>query len=136
LKHVKEVMYLTKQKLVPGVIGKEVDAPGRAYFEKHGLLEYLVCPFAHTIGLHEAEAPFFGPNSADVIKPGMAICVDVSFFGHPEWNGVRIETGYEITENGPVPFSEKMDRHFLGDLREQQSDEIHRDNRAAVLASD
>jgi len=39
----------------------------------------------------------------------MAVCVDVSFFGHPEWNGARIETGYEITEDGPVPFSAKMD---------------------------
>jgi hypothetical protein len=40
----------------------------------------------------------------------MAVCVDVSFFGHPEWHGARIETGYEITEVGPVPFSAKMDR--------------------------
>jgi len=28
----------------------------------------------------------------------------------PEFNGARIETGYEITENGTVPFSKKMDR--------------------------
>jgi len=39
----------------------------------------------------------------------MTICVDVSFFGHPEWNGARIETGYEITKDGPVAFSAKMD---------------------------
>jgi Xaa-Pro aminopeptidase len=76
------------------------------------LLKYLVCPFAHTIGLHEAEAPFFGPNSQDALKPGMATCIDVSFFGHPAWNGARIETGYEITENGPVPFSPKMDKEL------------------------
>jgi len=109
LNHLKEVFRLTKAQLVPGRKGCEIDAPGRAYYEKHGLLKYLVCPFAHTIGLHEAEAPFFGPNSQDVLKPGMTVCVDVSFFGHPEWHGARIETGYEITENGPVPFSVKMD---------------------------
>lgn len=112
LHHLKEVFRLTKAQLVPGRKGSEIDAPGRAYFEKHGLLKYLVCPFAHTIGLHEAEAPFFGPHSKDVLKPGMTVCIDVSFFGHPEWNGARIETGYEITEHGPVAFSPKMDKEF------------------------
>jgi Xaa-Pro aminopeptidase len=110
LHHLKEVFRLTKAQCVPGRKGCEIDAPGRAYFEKHGLLKYIVCPFAHTIGLHEAEAPFFGPNSQDVLRPGMTICIDVSFFGHPVWNGARIETGYEITENGPVPFSPMMDK--------------------------
>ena len=86
---------------MPGTVGREIDAPGREYFKKHGFMKYLVCPFAHTIGLNEAEAPFFGPNSDDVVQPGMAVCVDVSFFGHPELNGVRIETAYEITERGP-----------------------------------
>jgi len=114
LMHLKEVMRLTKEQLVSGKTGREIDAPGRAYYKEHNLLKYMVCPFAHTIGLHEAEAPFFGPNSDDVLEPGMAVCVDVSFFGHPEWYGARIETGYEITEKGPLPFSEKMDRLLTG----------------------
>ena len=110
MRHLKEAFRLTKAQLMPGKIGREIDAPARAYFEKNGFSKYLVCPFVHTIGLHEAEAPFFGPNSDDVLRPGMTVCVDVSFFGHPEFNGVRIETGYEITDKGPVPMSEKMDR--------------------------
>lgn len=115
IKHLKEAMSLTKQQLVPGKIGKEIDAPGRAYFEKVGYLQYLVCPFAHTTGIMEAEAPFFGPNSTDILVPGMTVCVDVSFFGHPEFNGVRIETAYEITEKGPVPMSKIMNDILLGD---------------------
>ena len=115
MRHLKEAFRLTKAQLQPGKIGKEIDAPARAYFAKHDLSKYLVCPFAHTIGLHEAESPFFGPHSQDVLKPGMTVCVDVSFFGHPEFNGVRIETGYEITANGPVPFSKKMDALFCED---------------------
>ena len=107
--HLREAFRLTKQQLVLGKIGKEVDAPARAYFQKHGLSDYLVCPFAHTIGLHEAESPFFGPGSTDELVPGMAICIDVSFFGHPEWNGVRIETGYVMTERGAEPLSVKLD---------------------------
>jgi Xaa-Pro aminopeptidase len=113
LRHMKEVFVLTRDMLKPGVSGREIDAPGRAYYKKHGLMRYLVCPFAHTIGLMEAEAPFFGPSSDDVLRPGMAVCIDVSFFGHPELNGVRIETGFEITEKGAVPFSPEMERTLL-----------------------
>jgi Xaa-Pro aminopeptidase len=114
VKHLREAFNLTKAMLIPGKIGSEIYAPARAYFEKVGLSKYLVCPFAHTIGLHEAESPFFGPNSDDVLKPGMTVCVDVSFFGHPEWHGTRIETGYEITENGALPLSAKMDKVCSG----------------------
>jgi Xaa-Pro aminopeptidase len=112
LQHLKTAFQLTKAQLQVGKIGKEIDAPARAYFAEHGFSKYLICPFVHTIGLHEAESPFFGPNSADVLKPGMMVCVDVSFFGHPEFNGVRIETGYEITAAGPVALSPTMDAHF------------------------
>ena len=110
LKHLSEALRLTRSKLVPGNIGKEIDAPARAYFNKVSYLKYLVCPFCHTIGVHEAESPFFGPHSKDELKPGMTVCIDVSFFGHPEFNGVRIETGYEITEKGLVPMSPYMDK--------------------------
>ena len=110
MKYLREAFCLTKEMLKVGLTGREIDAPARAYFKKHGFEKYLVCPFVHTIGLNEAECPFFGPNSEDVLVPGMTVCVDVSFFGHPEFNGVRIETGYEITDKGAVPFSAKMDR--------------------------
>ncbi|MGO8790959.1 MAG: hypothetical protein ACLQVL_26745 [Terriglobia bacterium] len=53
----KEAFCLTKKQLLPGKIGREIDAPARAYFAKHNLSKYLVCPFAHTIGLHESEPP-------------------------------------------------------------------------------
>ena len=113
VKHLKEAFCLTKEALVVGKTGRQIDAPARAYFKKAGLSKYLVCPFVHTIGLHEAESPFFGPNSNDVLQPGMTVCVDVSFFGHPEFNGTRIETGYEISDKGILPLSEKMDKYFV-----------------------
>ncbi len=113
MKYLKEAFALTREQLVPGKTGREIDKPARDYFKKHGFSRYLVCPFCHTIGLHEAESPFFGPNSEDILKPGMTVCIDVSFFGHPEFYGARIETGYEITEKGAVPFSSKMDSYFM-----------------------
>lgn len=112
----REAFKLTKAMLIPGKTGREIDAPARAYFNKLGFSKYLVCPFVHTIGLHEAESPFFGPNSSDVLVPGMTVCVDVSFFGHPEFNGVRIETGYEITEKGAIPLSPKMDKIHTSEI--------------------
>lgn len=110
MRHLKEAFRLTRAQLQPGKVGKEIDAPARAYFIKHDLSKYLVCPFAHTIGLHQAESPFFGPHSQDVLKPGMTVCIDVSFFGHPEFHGVRIETGYEITTNGGAVQHERWTR--------------------------
>lgn len=117
MNHLREVMRLTKDMLKPGVSGMEIDVPGREYYKKHGLFDYLVCPFAHTIGLMEAEAPFYGPNSKDILVPGMTVMVDVSFFGHPDLHGARIETGYIITENGCKPMSPKMDEYFSKDLK-------------------
>lgn len=116
LNHMRETMRLTKDMLKPGMTGREIDVPGRKYYEKHGLADYIVCPFAHSIGLMEAEAPFFGPNGDFELVPGMAVMVDVSFFGHPELHGGRIETGYIITETGCKPMSEKLDAYFMQDL--------------------
>jgi len=115
--HLRETFRLTKEQLKPGKCGQEIDAAGRAYFEKNNLMDYLVCPFAHTIGLMEAEAPFYGPGSKDVLEPGMAVMVDISFFGHPTLYGARIETGYVITETGCRPFSPKMDAYFMNDIK-------------------
>lgn len=113
----RKVLRATKAMLKPGVSGKEIDVPGREIFQEEGLLPYLVCPFAHTIGLMEAEAPFYGPNSEDVLEPGMTVCVDVSFFGHPTLHGARIETVYTITEDGCRPLCPELDAWFEEDVK-------------------
>ena len=116
LNHMRETFRLTRDMLKPGMSGKEIDVPGRLYYEKHGLSDYIVCPFAHSIGLMEAESPFFGPNGDFILVPGMTVMVDVSFFGHPDLHGGRIETGFVITENDCRPLSPKMCDYFMKDL--------------------
>lgn len=116
LNYMRETFRLTYGMLKPGMTGREIDVPGRLYYEKHGLGDYLVCPFAHSIGLMEAESPFFGPNGDFELVPGMGVMVDVSFFGHPELYGGRIETGFIITETGAEPMSKKMFDYFMKDL--------------------
>ena len=108
-----EVMKVTKSMLRIGVSGREIDKEGRKLYEKGGYLKYLVCPFAHTMGLMEAEAPFFGPNSDDVLEKNMIVNVDVSFFGHPTLNGLRVETCYVITENGAEPLCPEFEQELL-----------------------
>jgi len=108
-----EAYRITRNALKVGSIGKEIDTPVREFMEKKGYSKYLVCPFAHTIGLMEAEAPFFGPGSNDVLKPGMTVCIDVSVFSVPEVHGVRFETGYLVTEQGPEPLSPAFDQKIL-----------------------
>jgi Xaa-Pro aminopeptidase len=46
----------------------------------------------------------------------MTVCVDVSFFGHPEFHGARIETGYRITETGCEPLCPPMDALLCRDV--------------------
>ena len=116
LNHMRETFRLTHEMLKPGMSGKEIDVPGRKYYEKHGLMDYLVCPFAHSMGLMEAETPFFGPNGDFVLEPGVIVNIDVSFFGHPELHGGRIETGFVITDNGCKPLSPKLFNYFMKDL--------------------
>ena len=107
-----EAFCLTREMLVPGKTGRAIDVPARKLYERIGWVDYIVCPFAHSTGLSEVESPFFGPGGDDPLEPGMTVCVDVSVFGHPELNGWRIETGYEITETEPVPLSPMMDERL------------------------
>ena len=113
---VREVFRKTRDALKPGECGRTLDPIGLEIYKKHGLTPYIVCPFVHTIGLMEAERPFFGPNSEDILVPGMTVAIDISFFGHPEHHGVRIETGYLITEDGFEPLSPEMDARLSDEL--------------------
>ncbi len=112
-----EVMKLTKSMLKIGNTGKQIDAAGCELYKKGGYLKYMVCPFAHTMGLMEAEAPFFGPNSEDKIEKNMIINVDVSFFGHPTLNGLRVETCYVITENGAEALCPEFEEELFNYVR-------------------
>lgn len=108
-----EVMQVTKNMLKIGNSGRQIDAEGRKLYDKGGYLKYLVCPFAHTMGLMEAEAPFFGPNSDDVLQKNMIVNVDVSFFGHPTLHGLRVETCYVITEKGAEPLCPEFEQELF-----------------------
>jgi len=111
IKMVAEAYVMSRELLKPGMIGRENYKKIKNFFvDKGGYDRYIVCPFVHTIGLNEAEAPFFGPNSDDELKENMTVCIDSSLWGHPELHGVRVESGFVITKNGYKPFSPYMDK--------------------------
>ncbi|MEN3185260.1 MAG: Xaa-Pro peptidase family protein [Atribacterota bacterium] len=114
LQDLQEAYRITRNNLRPGISGKDLDAVTREFLIKRGYEKYLVCPFVHTIGLMEAEGPFFGPHSDIPLKPGMTVCIDVSVFGIPEVHGVRFESGYLITEWRSEPLSPFMEEKILG----------------------
>ncbi len=118
LKDMIEVMKVTKSMLKIGNDGRTIDAEGRKLYEKWGYKDYLVCPFAHTMGLMEAESPFFGPNGEDKLEKNMIVNVDVSFFGHPTLNGLRVETCYVITEEGAAPLCPEFEEELFNYIKD------------------
>lgn len=104
---------ITKEQLKPGNMGRAIDKAPREYLKKKGYGSYQLVPYVHTIGLNEADRPFFGPNSKDVLEANMTVCIDVSLFGHPGLYGIRMETGYLITEDGAEPLSGYMENMIL-----------------------
>lgn len=111
IKLVAEAYVMSRGMLKPGMIGRDNYKKVKKFFsDKGGYDRYIVCPFVHTIGLHEAEAPFFGPNSDDVLITNMTVCIDSSLFGHPTLHGARVESGFVITKDGYRPLSPYMDK--------------------------
>nr|MCU0510850.1 M24 family metallopeptidase [Anaerolineae bacterium] len=104
---------IARSQLVIGRTGKQMDAPVREFLLGMGYAPYMLVPYIHTVGLFEAEAPFFGPRSEAALQPNMTVCIDISLFGMPGLHGARYETGYVITEGGPQPLAPSIDDLIL-----------------------
>jgi Xaa-Pro aminopeptidase len=105
-----EALYVTKEALKPGLTGVEIDGVPRGFLSSRGYADYMPMPFVHSSGLCEFEKPFFGPTSRDVIQKDQVICIDIALFGHERIRGIRVETGYRITEKGAEPFSPYLEK--------------------------
>jgi Xaa-Pro aminopeptidase len=83
----------------PGLEGRAVEALGRRVVEKAGLGQYFLYSALHSVGVIEFEPPIFGPGSAELLKPGMVISVDIPMFNAP-WGGLRMEDGFWLNDTG------------------------------------
>jgi Xaa-Pro aminopeptidase len=94
--------------LKPGTSGKDIDAAARAFLKEHGLDKYHLYGSCHSIGTNEYEEPFFGPNCEVALEPNMAVAVDITLIGHPDFPGIRYEEVFVISRNGARPLSKYM----------------------------
>ncbi len=91
--------------LRPGIEGRAVEAEGRRIVTDAGLGEAFLYSGLHSVGVIEFEPPIFGPSSPAMLQPGMVISIDIPMF-NTEWGGLRVESGYLVTESG----AERHDR--------------------------
>lgn len=82
----------------PGMTGNEADNLARTVIEEAGYKEAFGHSLGHGIGLVTHENPRLGPNSTEVLSPGMVFSVEPGIY-LPGWGGVRIEDLIVMEEN-------------------------------------
>ena len=83
----------------PGMTGTQADAIARKVIAGAGFGERFGHSLGHGVGLMTHEAPSVGPNSMDVLLPGMVFTIEPGIY-LPGWGGVRLEQMVEMTEYG------------------------------------
>ena len=86
--------------LIPGMLGRDVEAMGRKIMAEAGYGENFMYSGLHSVGVIEFEAPILGPSSSTVIQENMVISVDIPLH-EADILGSRTEDGYIVTKNGP-----------------------------------
>lgn len=83
----------------PGAKAKTLDKAARSWIEKAGHGKRFGHGLGHGVGLEVHETPFMGPNSKDVLRPGMVVTVEPGIY-IKGWGGVRIEDMVLVKRNG------------------------------------
>lgn len=91
---------LCASNLLVGNVGCEVEALGREVMKEAGYEKNFMYSGLHSIGVIEFEPPILGPSSNTIIEKDMVISIDIPLY-EADINGMRMEDGYLITENGP-----------------------------------
>lgn len=83
----------------PGMTCTKADAIARQVIEEAGYGERFGHSLGHGVGLATHEAPSVGPNSSEILEPGMVFTVEPGIY-LPGWGGVRLEEMVVLTETG------------------------------------
>lgn len=83
----------------PGMTGAQADAIAREVIEGAGYGARFGHSLGHGVGLATHEAPSVGPNSEEILRPGMVFTVEPGIY-LPDWGGVRLEEMVVLTESG------------------------------------
>ena len=91
--------------LKPGVTGSVVYNAVLSELTQLGFGEGFSHHAGHGLGLGHPEAPFFLPESKDVLRVGDVVTLEPGSYSSEEDFGARIERNYLITEDGAVILS-------------------------------
>ena len=91
--------------LKPGVTGSVVYNAVLSELTQHGFGEGFSHHAGHGLGLGHPEAPFFLPESKDVLRVGDVVTLEPGSYSAEQDFGARIERNYLITEDGAVILS-------------------------------
>jgi Xaa-Pro aminopeptidase len=99
LELVRQAQNLALEAIEPKLPVKDLYQKVYDYFASHGVGEHFTHSLGHGIGLETHEAPSLGPNSQDVLEPGMVITIEPGLY-YPKWGGVRWEYMVLVTQQG------------------------------------
>lgn len=102
------------RKIKPGAVCRDIDAISRRMIADAGYGKRFGHGLGHGIGLDIHEAVRLGPESEEVLKPGMIVTVEPGIYLEGQF-GVRIEDdvlvtrdGYEVLTSVPREFNEAI----------------------------
>jgi Xaa-Pro aminopeptidase len=104
----KEALRAGEALLRPGATGGQVYEACRAALVGAGV-DGLPHHAGHGLGLGHPEAPYFVPESRDVLQAGNVVTLEPGAY-RPGWGGARIEHNYLITPDG----FERLSNHVIG----------------------
>ncbi len=94
----------------PGMTGNQADALAREVIERAGFGERFGHSLGHGVGLCTHEAPSLGPNSTEVLQPGMVFTLEPGIY-LPGWGGVRLEQMVVLEAQG-CRLLNRLDRFY------------------------
>ena len=99
-----EASAASEAQLKVGAVGADISGAGLDVLRKAGLIDLCVYSGIHSIGTSEFEPPILTSVSDFVVPNNAFLSIDVPLFMAP-WGGLRVETGFLVSESGNVRFS-------------------------------
>lgn len=94
----------SEAQLKVGAVGADISRAGLDVLREAGLIDYCLYSGIHSMGTSEFEPPILTSVSDFVLPNNSILSIDVPLFMAP-WGGLRVETGYLVSEAGVHRFS-------------------------------